>query len=94
MALQIEQLTHYGVTANYWKLQSSKIDWHNKSLSVVFAGYRDELSRQNGMQPLAEMGMSFNGDDFPLSMTEAENVPTMIYETAKLNEFFTGAIDV
>lgn len=51
MALQISHPTRYGVTAEYWKLQSSQIDWHNKSLAVVFSGYRDELSRQNGMQP-------------------------------------------
>jgi hypothetical protein len=85
MALKIEKDTNYGVSATYWKIIETNINYLSKNSRVVVAGYIDQKARDNGKEPLAGFGFDWNGEEFPFSvdaLTE-ENPVKIAYEKIK-----------
>jgi hypothetical protein len=92
MALQLEKELPAGYTASYWRVD----EWH-----IVRKGMRME-ARLNLYKSKADRDGSkeSTGLQFTVSFDIPKGNPTLSqlvaasYEAAKLDEFFTGAIDV
>ena len=93
MALQISKPTQYGVDATYWKLESCTINYTSETVVATFAGYLDAEARFTH-QPIAQHVVAFDAVSFPFDPQADENVPTVLYNSAKQGDFFAGALDV
>ncbi len=91
MALLKEIKTVYGVSASYWRIVETNINWLSRCAHVTIAGYVDGEARNTGNQPLMLMHFDFFDYNFPFTKEEA--VRREAYEAIKTMPEFAGAED-
>ncbi len=106
MALQKNIESQYGVILSYWKVTRLNIEWHEKIAEVFMAGWPNQQTRENGVQPLEYRSFVFRHDDWPFTF-DGNNVseaydrlkqPIEVMQTPSQPPFdtnpFTNATDV
>jgi hypothetical protein len=84
MGLQLPLPTSYGVTACYWKVALTNIDWHNRLSRIELLGWPSQADRQQGAAPLATRTFDLKGEDFPF--TVGENTVAEAYAAIKAHQ--------
>ncbi len=90
MALIKSEETNYGVTATYWHVFSTDVQWKAMRANITLVGYVDENARRNGKDAVATK--SFNVNIMPFAMVPIQNMlelGSLVYGIVKyyINEF-------
>ena len=72
MALIKSEDTNYGVSATYWHVFTTNVQWKTMRANIVLVGYVDENARRNGKDYVATK--SFNVDILPFAMVPIQNM--------------------
>jgi len=67
MALIKQKKLNNGVVIDYFKIYRTNIDWHNKQISVVIAGFLNKESRMEGVELMDVVNLNWSGTEFPLT---------------------------
>jgi hypothetical protein len=101
MALQKEVVTHYGVTANYFRISGIDINSILKTAKIKLNGYYNEEARLDDSRSLQVKEYNIKDEDFTtyfnttLLSSEGNNIYTSGYRYIKdTDESFIDAIDV
>jgi hypothetical protein len=106
MALQKNIESQYGVILSYWKVTRLNIEWHEKIAEVFMAGWPNQQTRENGVQPLEYKSFVFRYNDWPFTfdgnnVSESYNrlkLPINVHVSEEQGDVdtnpFTGATDV
>ena len=82
MALDIKKDTMYGISATYFKILETNINYLNGVCHVTLAGYADKVARDAGAEPL--MLIHFDWPEGPDGVVK--NMPITISEQNKLDK--------
>jgi hypothetical protein len=88
MALLKPIVTPYdSITADYWKVIKTEIDWLSKWSRVELAGWLTEEARRLGRSPIMTRSFCWESNEFPFDLAilnaEGENVIKVAYEKIK-----------
>jgi hypothetical protein len=92
MALEKEIETIYGVSATYWKIAATNINWHEKIASIEVWGYVDANASAKHKGILKCITYRFEDSDFTFTMTS--NIVAECYEKIKVMEEWQNANNV
>jgi len=99
MALQIQKIFNNGVSAEYWKVVKTNIDWLTQKANISVYCYIDKKTRDEGKEPICSKNIQFEavkdfGGKSEFQFLVTDNIIAKSYELLKKDDFFLGAKDI
>jgi len=84
-----------GISAKYWKIERTFVEYGEKHIVVKVSLFIDKDARDNKKRPLSEFDINFVGDSYDSIMNGGDDLNrSRLYDELKKNPMLEGATDV
>ena len=93
MALQLDNVTDFGVTCNYWRILTINFSQEDGATDIFIALYLSKAARNAGSVPIRGLKLVVKNGAFKAAVGAGPFVPAC-YDFIKTLPEFAGALDV
>jgi len=97
MALNIDMNTQFGITASYWRVSQTNVDWTTMRVHIEVTGYASEVTRRAESSPLSSVAIDIDISGLatmPLNINSIMDIGSIVYSLVKTDPRFADATDV